>query len=117
MKWPSNSTLCFQTAVNLWRKKIYNYTQRGTTKANSALKIESPKCHPPALKLPGSLCFSTLVAHKKPQAEHVAFRSQFSMDGPLGEETHSHKHKLRQSYTVAGTHATHTWRSYTVLSL
>lgn len=54
----------FSDSCNPLEKKIYNYTQRGTTKANSALKMESPKCHPPALKLPGSLCFSTLVAHK-----------------------------------------------------
>lgn len=75
-------------------EKIYNHTQRGTTKANSALKMESQKCHPTALKLPGCLCLSTLVAHKTTLAERVAFGGQLSAEAPLGEkniQTHAHE--------------------------
>lgn len=61
---PKFYTMFSYSCNPLEEKKIYNYSQRGTTKANSALKMESPKCHLLALKLPASLCFSTLVAHK-----------------------------------------------------
>lgn len=63
-----------ETPVKISVYMLDNYAQRGTTKANSTLKSESPKCHLLALKPPARFCFCALVADNGPDGERRIHR-------------------------------------------
>lgn len=114
----------------LEKQNIYIYIiilKEETTKANSALKMESPKCHLLALKLRGSLCFFYTCSSQKTTDRASRIQGPIQCGCTIKRKnTHTHTrkyktnaHELRQGYTVETlTHThTHTWRGYKCMAV